>query len=121
MGRPSKYHDKIPELFIQAMKNGDTIVEFCASQDISKQTFHVWRHKEPLLNDAYTRGLEFAEAYWLAFLKQKLSDNKANAPLIKFYFQNRFGWTDKQSVDQKTEVSVSDTTQRKVRQVLDGE
>lgn len=119
IGRPTKYHDKMPELLIEAMGQGLSVIRFCAQQGISKDAFYEWVKVHPLFNDAFIHAKQLCESYWERWLVENLANKNVNAILVKLFFANRFGWHDKKEIDQKTEHSVGDNTQRKVREVLD--
>jgi len=99
MARPSKYKPEYCDLLVKMLADGASLTEFRAEiGGVSPQTLHNWkeRHKEFL--EAFTRAETMGEAYWERKLRTELMlDNKANAPLVKLYFANRFGWSDKQS------------------------
>ena len=118
IGRPSKYNDQMPRLLIEAMTEGKSVTRFCADNDISKETFYRWVSENSLFNDAFREAKQKCESHWEKWLIAHLGDKNVNAGLVKMYFTNRFGWKDKQEVENKTEISISDNTQRKVRDVL---
>lgn len=101
-GQPTKYHDGIPELFIEAMCRGDSITQFAAQQDVCYDTVHEWSKVHPEFSRAYTRGRAKGEAFWTHWLTSNMDNPKANGALVKLYFANRFGWSDKKDVTQTT-------------------
>lgn len=99
VGRPTKYKPEYCQGFIDAMAEGMSITQYAVSIGTTRQTLHSWKSNYPEFLDAYTRGVEIAEAYWEGELQKMMYDNKVNAPLVKLYFANRFNWTDKQQTD----------------------
>lgn len=120
-GRPTKYHDGMPQILIDAMQAGKSVTRFCADQDISKPTFYKWVDEIEEFSYAFSRAKEKCESHWEDWLINHLEDKNVNAGLVKMYFTNRFGWADKQEVKQDTTHSLAEPTARKVRKVLDGE
>jgi hypothetical protein len=96
-GRPSKYKPDHCKLVVKMLADGASLTEFCAEADISFQTLHNWKESKPEFLEALTRAELVGQAYWEKRLRTDLMlDNKANAALVKLYFANRFGWSDKQ-------------------------
>src|SRR5690554_3298607 len=102
VGRPTKYTDAMPDALYNAMADGKSITQFAAKIGVSRSTVYEWAEQHPEFSDALTRGKEVGEAYWENELQGMMYSKEANAPLVKLYFANRFGWTDKQEVDNKS-------------------
>jgi hypothetical protein len=117
-GRPTKYHDDIPRLFLEAMNNGDSIVEFAADHDVCVDTIHEWKKVHPEFSEVFIRAKAKGEAFWTKWLRNNLDNNKVNAPLAKLYFANRFGWSDKKEIANNTTIAVSTQTKETVNSVL---
>ncbi|TQE93017.1 MAG: hypothetical protein FKY71_18500 [Spiribacter salinus] len=81
------------------LADGASLTEFRAEiGGVSPQTVHNWKAKHPEFLEAFTRAEVMGQAYWEKKLRTELmTDNKANAPLVKLYFANRFGWSDRSS------------------------
>jgi transposase-like protein len=95
-GRPTVYKPEYDDLIVQRANEGACFAEFAAEIGVSRQTLHNWKKAHPSFLDAYTRAEQVGEAHWAKRLRTELMiDNKANAPLVKLYFANRFGWSDK--------------------------
>lgn len=102
-GRPTKYKPEYCDLLVSMLSNGASLIEFCAEVGICKQTLYNWKDDNPEFLDSYTQAIVNGQAYWEKWLRTKgMTDNKANAPLVKLYFANRFGWSDKQEVDSRS-------------------
>jgi len=99
MGRPTKYKPEYCDLIVSMLGDGASLTEFRAEiGGISPQTVHNWKEAHPEFLEAFTRAETMGQAYWEKKLRTELMvDNKANAALVKLYFANRFGWSDKQS------------------------
>ena len=95
MGAPSKYNDAIPALLAEAMHNGLSVERFCRNIRISKDTFYNWLKIHQDLSDAFHMGKNDCEAFWEDWLVNNLDNKNANAGLVKMFFTNRFGWSDK--------------------------
>ncbi len=94
-GRPSGYNDKMPDKLIAAMMAGDSIVQFCSQERITRPTFYDWVQKHPDFSYAFDRGKIHCESFWEKWLKQNLNAEKVNSALVKLFFANRFDWHDK--------------------------
>jgi len=99
-GRPTKYTDEMPKLAKDYLSAGNSVTEFCAEYDIDKTTFYLWVKTHPDFSYAFIRGKNNSQAYWEKWLKNNLDNPKANGPLTKLYFANRFGWSDKKKIKQ---------------------
>ena len=102
MARPTKYTDAMPDALFNAMAEGKSITQFAAMIGTSRSTIYEWAEHHPEFSDALTRGKEAGEAYWETELQGMMYSKDANAPLVKLYFANRFNWTDKAEVDNKS-------------------
>ena len=102
-GRPTKYKPEYCDLLLEMVNEGASFTEFCAKVGISRQTFHNWKDANEDFMDAYTRAELEGQAYWEKRLRSDLMiDSRSNAQLVKLYFANRFGWSDKQAIDHKS-------------------
>lgn len=101
-GRPTKYHADIPRLFEEALARGDSIIEFAAATNVCKDTISEWRNVHPEFSAVFTRSKGKSQAFWEKWLKSNLDNPKINAPLVKLYFANRFGWHEKKQIEQTT-------------------
>ena len=95
-GRPTEYDvsfcQKLPDMF----KNGESVAEVCAKLGIWKDTFYNWVKEYPDFSDAYKKGLELSEAWWVE-LGRKGSEGKKRIQPATWIFnmKNRFKWTDR--------------------------
>lgn len=96
MSRPTKYTDEMPEQLYAALEIGKSVTQFAAEQGVSRSTVYEWAEHHPEFSDALTRGQEASQAYWETQLQSMMYNKEVNAPLVKLYFANRFGWSDKQ-------------------------
>jgi transposase-like protein len=102
MARPTKYDPKYCQVLLDMAREGASFTEFCAAIGICRKTFYNWRDEHEAFLHAYTRAELEGQAHWEKKLRTELMvDNKANAPLVKLYFANRFGWSDKKSVENR--------------------
>jgi hypothetical protein len=96
-GAPTKYKDEYCDLIVSMAKEGASFTEFRAAiGGVTRQTLHNWKEAHDDFLDAYTRAEVEGEAYWERQMRKDLMYNKeVNSPLVKLYFANRFGWSDK--------------------------
>lgn len=101
-GRPTKYTHDMPARLVEFMDRGRSITQFAAHVGVNRSTIYEWADNHREFSDALMRGKELGEAYWEGELQDMMYSKEANAPLVKLYFANRFGWTDKSEVDNKS-------------------
>jgi len=120
IGRPTDYHDDIPVLLIEAMRNGKSVTRFCAQIGIAKQTFYRWLSEKPNFSDAFELAKNFCESYWEEWMVNNFTTKDINSTLVKLFMANRFGWSDKQDVkgdlDMKLKVSEEATQIKEIRE-----
>lgn len=101
-GRPTRYTDEMPDALFKAMDEGKSITQFAAMIGVNRSTIYEWAEHHTEFSDALTRGKEAGEAYWETELQDMMYSKDVNAPLVKLYFANRFNWSDKTEVDNKS-------------------
>jgi transposase-like protein len=105
-GNPTKYKRKYCKMLLETMSKGNSVVNFCASIGISRDTFYEWVkcHKE--YSDTWKRAATLCESYWENIGKKGVLDvpvavdkegkeRKVNPAMYKFYMANRFRWSDR--------------------------
>jgi hypothetical protein len=99
-GRPTKYSKKICELLPYLFANGESVVEVCASLDITKETFFQWVKQYPEFSDSYKKGQELSEAWWTKMGRiASIGKAKIQPATWIFNMKNRFKWTDRLGMD----------------------
>lgn len=94
-GRPSKYKKEYCAEAVKFLANGKSIIQLSAHIDVCKDTIYEWAKVHAEFSDALTRGKELSQAYWEGELCSMMYNKEVNSPLVKLYFANRFGWSDK--------------------------
>lgn len=128
VGRPTKYHDKMPQLLKDfftvdlytirqkevVTKDGiqiindvmpnqlPTVEAFCADQYIAKDTFYNWVKKYPKFSDAFS----YAKAKQVNHLMQLGLSGEYNSPFAKFIMTNISEYRDKVDVEQNQKLEV---------------
>lgn len=102
MARPSKYDEVYCQTAIEYMSKGKSITQLARHIGVSKSTVYLWVDNHAEFSDALTRGRELSQAHWEDELEVMMYSKEVNAPLVKLYFANRFGWHDKAEVDHKS-------------------
>lgn len=105
-GRKTKYKKEYDDKIVEFMTSGKSVVQFAASIRVCKDTVYEWVKVHPSFSDSYKLARTMCEASWQGKLENFMLDNKCNSPLVKLWFANMFGWTDK--VENNTTVSVGD-------------
>lgn len=100
VGRPTKYQDEFAKIAEGYLAKGKSITQLAKKLNVSKSTVYKWASENQVFSDALSIGREFSQAFWEDELESMMYSKDVNAPLVKLYFANRFGWTDKQEVKQ---------------------
>lgn len=109
MGRPTKYISDYDDLVCRVIGDqGKSLTQFARDLRVTRQTVHNWAADNPSFLDALTRAQEWSQAYWEDQLTGFMVDRNVNAPLVKLYFANRFGWSDKEK-QESSESSITVT------------
>tara|TARA_R110000772_G_C13306320_1_gene439381 strand:+ start:2218 stop:2583 length:366 start_codon:yes stop_codon:yes gene_type:complete len=117
--RPTKYTTELGEQVIELMYQGLSIEEVCYELKICKQTFYNWCEQHPEFLDSKKKGLDFSQGWWMKQGRVNLENQKFNSTLFYMNMKNRFGWTDKQQIDQKqTNIDLSSLTTEEIRELL---
>ncbi|AUR88194.1 HTH domain resolvase [Vibrio phage 1.110.O._10N.261.52.C1] len=100
-GRPTKYKEELCKRSVAFLSKGKSVTQLSAHLDVSKSTIYKWAEDHKEYSDALTRGRELSQAHWEGELVDMMYNKEVNSPLVKLYFANRFGWSDK--VESKNE------------------
>lgn len=68
----TKFSAEMVIKFLELMREGGTIVEFCRQVKISRDTFDSWIEKYPTMASAKAMGKIWAEAWWLLQARDNL-------------------------------------------------
>lgn len=104
VGRPTKYADDICKVAVEFLAEGKSVTQLARKLCVAKSTVYKWATEHKEFSDALTRGGELSQAFWEDELVNMMYSKEVNAPLVKLYFANRFGWSD------KTESKVDNTS-----------
>ncbi len=107
-GRPTKYNDDFPAKLSKAMYEGKSVARFCRDERINPDTFYEWVKKHEKFTEAFHIGKNDCEAFWEDWLVNNLDNKNANAGLVKMFFTNRFGWSDKKETSNTVVVKHED-------------
>ena len=95
-GRPTKYRPEMVERVLEFVGSGKSVKQFARELQVDSQTIYNWANEHPEFFDALTRAQEYSEAAWEEKMQGMMTSKSVNAPLVKLYLANRFGWSDKQ-------------------------
>lgn len=87
------------ERMISLFREGASIKEVRAALDISQVVWDRFMEEEPRFREIAVHGKDLAEAWWESEGRKNLQNTRFSAVLWYMNMKNRFGWTDKQSVD----------------------
>lgn len=94
-GRPTKYEDRFLEIAEKYLAGGKSVTQLAKHLNVAKSTVYKWAEENKAFSDALELGKEFSQAYWEDELESMMYNKEVNSPLVKLYFANRFGWSDK--------------------------
>jgi hypothetical protein len=104
VGRPSEFNPEYAAIALDYVGDqGKSITQLARHLRVSKQSIYNWMDKYPEFLDALRMAQEWGQGYWEDRLEDMMTDRSANAPLVKLYFSNRFGWTDRSDEEKKAE------------------
>lgn len=97
-GRPSKYKEEFVQIAIDYLGQGKSVTQLATHLRVHKDTVYQWAKDHKTFSDALKIGKQDSQAVWEEKLESMMFSKEVNAPLVKLYFANRFGWHDKQEV-----------------------
>jgi len=118
-GRPSLYKPEYDSKIIEVMKEGASLVEFCAEIGVTRETAYEWARVHPSFSDAFTRARLLCQAWWERQGRQHLEDTSEFDYESKISTQKKFNdrlwnknmacrfrddWTDKTEVESTVHV-----------------
>lgn len=105
-GQPTKYRPEYCERLVEHMTKGLSFESFAAQVDVSRDTLYEWAHKHPDFSDAKGRGDSKARLFWEEMGVEGVFLSPFNQAVWSLHMKNRFGWRDKQEIEQRTETTV---------------
>lgn len=94
-GRPTKFDESFLDITEKYLAKGKSVTQLAKHLNVSKSTVYKWAEENKAFSDALELGKEFSQAYWENELENMMYNKEVNSPLVKLYFANRFGWSDK--------------------------
>lgn len=98
-GRPTKYTKDMPGKVYDYMAQGHSITEFAVFIGVNLDTVYEWAKVHAEFSEALKDAKVASQVYWEGRLKEMMTEQGVNSPLVKLYFANRFGWHDKQDTN----------------------
>lgn len=98
-GQPTKYKEEYNQTALNYLAKGKSITQLARLLKVSRETIYHWGELNPAFSDTLRHGRQLSQAHWEDELENMMYSKDVNAPLVKLYFANRFGWSDKQEVD----------------------
>ena len=106
MARPSKYKPSYAKKLRDGLRaNGMSIWEVCREFGISEKTYYNWKAEYTSFADACEIGERDYKIFWHRQYIEGLDGSK-NGQLLKFAAANNLGWSDKKTVETKTETQI---------------
>lgn len=104
-GRPTKYKPEYCKRIVEHMADGYPLVHFAVSIGVAQQSLHDWAKKYPEFSEAMKMAKQAFEAKLYEIGLQGTFADKFNTGPYSLLAKNYLGWSDRQTVDQKTEHS----------------
>jgi hypothetical protein len=111
-GRPKEGLDTLPEDWyehvLELYAEGGSDVEVKAMiwkwrDSFSDDLWKRWMEEEPLFSSTIKKGRSLAKAWWHSEGRTALRDDKFSYTGWYMQMKNRFGWSDKQQIEQKVD------------------
>lgn len=96
MARPSKYKDEYNEIALEFLSQGKSLVQLATKLGVHRDRLYEWAKVHEEFRDALELGKQNSQDHWENKLEEMMYMKDINTPLVKLYFANRFGWSDKQ-------------------------
>ena len=107
LGRPTKYRPEMCDKVIELMKEWASLVEVAWTLDIDETTLHDWKANNKEFSKSIKRWIRLSEAWWQRMWRENLFESpdwmRFNYTGWYMNMKNRFGWADKQEIEQKAE------------------
>lgn len=119
VGRPSKYKPEMCDKVIELMTDGASKYEVCAELEICFDTISEWCNPEGEyfkrdFSDSVKKGLDLSRAWWEKQGRTNLKDKDFSYTGWYMNMKNRFGWADKQVVENNNNNLNTDTKDLKL-------
>jgi len=95
-GRPTKYTKELNKIALDFLSQGKSMVQLAKKLGVHRETLDNWAANHKEFFDTLKKGKLNSQACWEDRLELMMYDKDVNTPLVKLYFSNRFGWSDKQ-------------------------
>lgn len=95
VGRPTDYKDEYNDIAMDFLSQGKSIIQLCGKLRVGRATIYRWAEQNKEFRDTLQLGKELSQAHWEDKLEGMMFNKEVNSPLVKLYFANRFGWSDK--------------------------
>lgn len=106
MARPSKYKPSYAKKLRDGLRaTGMSIWEVCREFGITEKTYYNWKAEYTSFADACEIGERDYKIFWHKQYIEGLDGSK-NGQLLKFAAANNLGWSDKKTVETKTETQI---------------
>lgn len=108
-GRPSKYKPEYCEMLYEHLAEGYSVRSFGGRIRVCEDTLYEWFKVYPEFSETKKEGV-LAGLYSYEQDCKKMYKGEfegGNATALVWFGKNRHGWTDKQEVNQSTEIKIS--------------
>ena len=96
-------------MLISHMEGGLSFESFGGRIDVNEDTLYQWKHDHLEFSEAYKRGRLKSMLHWEEMGHDMVLAGQGNATTWIFNMKNRFGWKDKQEIEQnnKGEININ--------------
>lgn len=94
-GRPTKYTEEVNKIALDFLSQGKSMVQLATKLGVHRDRLYEWAKVHEEFRDTLQIGKQNSQGHWEDKLEEMMYMKDINTPLVKLYFANRFGWSDK--------------------------
>lgn len=103
-GRPTKYKPQYCKEIVAFMSKGNSLVQFAAKIEVSKETVYAWTREISEFSDAFDIARSKCEDFWEKIVAERATTKADGNPgVLIFYMKNRFRWSDGRDKEEREE------------------
>ena len=100
---PSRYKPEYDQLAYEHMATGKSETVLAIELGVTMDELIAWKRKHPSFGESLKKGIAASQAWWEELARNNIispTPGRFNVALWIFNMKNRFGWTDRQDINQ---------------------